>query len=176
MNRSRKKLAGCEAENQSEYQSKSAKKRESAALQKLGEELAEMAADARVSLDLPDALAEALAQYDRIRDREGARRQRQYIGKLMRGVDTEKIAQAIAQRRMLKAVHISSMQRAEKLRAEILGANPVELDKILEGLAENLPPDSKACYLEKLRNCIEKARNDRSASRELFKLLVKGAE
>lgn len=75
--------------------SRSAKKRASTALQKLGEELAELSPVQRQELPLPPELMDALAMHDAITDREGARRQRQYIGRLMREVDAESIATAL---------------------------------------------------------------------------------
>lgn len=70
-----------------EYVSKSAKKRQCAALQKLGEELLGMPRDMREKLNLPEELEEALAEGAAIREKEAARRHRQYIGKLMRNVN-----------------------------------------------------------------------------------------
>src|SRR5574343_251939 len=64
--------------------SKSALKRESHDLQSLGQELSELPVSRLDALALPEPLAEALAEYRRIRSFEGKRRQLQFIGKLMR--------------------------------------------------------------------------------------------
>lgn len=70
-----------------ERPSRSARKRASTALQKLGEELAALKPAQRRRLGLPPELMDALAMHDSISDHEGARRQRQYIGRLMRELD-----------------------------------------------------------------------------------------
>ncbi|MCA0214161.1 MAG: DUF615 domain-containing protein [Proteobacteria bacterium] len=62
-------------------------KRESTALQKLGEALLTLRADLLERLALPEKLTDALAEARRITNFEGKRRQMQYVGKLMRGLD-----------------------------------------------------------------------------------------
>ncbi|MBP6406765.1 MAG: DUF615 domain-containing protein [Ramlibacter sp.] len=62
-------------------------KRESTALQKLGESLLTLRADLLERLALPEKLTDALAEARRITNFEGKRRQMQYVGKLMRGLD-----------------------------------------------------------------------------------------
>lgn len=75
--------------------SKSAKKRYCLAQQALGKRIAKLSPQEIAQLDLPDALAEALDLYAKITDREGRRRQMQYIGRLMRSQDTEVLERAI---------------------------------------------------------------------------------
>lgn len=75
--------------------SRSAKKRASTALQKLGEQLAKLPPQKRDKLDLPPELVEALAMHDKITDHEGKRRQKQFIGRIMREVDAEDIARQL---------------------------------------------------------------------------------
>lgn len=79
-----------------ERPSRSAKKRASTALQELGEELARVKPADRQKLNLPPDLSEALEMLDRITDREARRRQKQFIGKIMRGVDAEAIQNSLA--------------------------------------------------------------------------------
>ena len=69
--------------------SKTELKRESTELQKLGEALLTLRADLMERLALPEKLADALAEAKRITNFEGKRRQMQFIGKLMRGLDEE---------------------------------------------------------------------------------------
>src|SRR3954463_9255997 len=69
--------------------SKTDLKRESTELQKLGEALLTLRADLMAGLSLPEKLADAVEQAQRITNFEGKRRQMQFIGKLMRGLDPE---------------------------------------------------------------------------------------
>lgn len=76
--------------------SKSARKREAHALQKLGEELTRMRVADLDRLPLPENLREAIDEARRLTNRGALSRQRQYIGKLMREVDVEPIEAALA--------------------------------------------------------------------------------
>jgi ribosome-associated protein len=71
--------------------SRSRKKRESAAMQDLGESLAALPPGRLRELALPADLEDALRLLPSIRAREAARRHKQYIGRLMRGLEEERI-------------------------------------------------------------------------------------
>ena len=77
-------MARCEKVPLPEPVSRSQKKRDSSALQDLGKKLAALSNAGRAKLPLPPELARALAQYHTITGHEAARRQLQYIGRLMR--------------------------------------------------------------------------------------------
>jgi ribosome-associated protein len=64
-------------------------KRESAELQKLGEDLLTLRADLLARLALTDKLKDAVAEAKRITNFEGKRRQMQFIGKQMRLIEPE---------------------------------------------------------------------------------------
>lgn len=67
--------------------SKSERKREQQALQALGEKLVDLGDDQLQELDLEARLREAIVDIRRMKSHEARRRQKQYIGKLMRDVD-----------------------------------------------------------------------------------------
>lgn len=67
--------------------SKTRRKQDAEALQALGEALAELPAEVLATLELPERLLQALEDYRCIGSHEARRRQRQFIGKLMRDVD-----------------------------------------------------------------------------------------
>lgn len=69
------------------YKSRSQKKRESTALQGLGEDLAKLPPAVLRSLDLPEALLAALLELPRLKSHEAKRRQMQFVGKLMREIE-----------------------------------------------------------------------------------------
>lgn len=84
---------GGEAEE--ERVSRSQKKRDSAALQAVGERLAKMPAVKRARLPLPADLKEGMEEYDRLSGYEAKRRQLQYIGRLMREAQEEGTLQPV---------------------------------------------------------------------------------
>jgi ribosome-associated protein len=71
--------------------SKSQRKRDSHALQTLGEQLVALSPDKLKRMDIPGNLLEAVSLAQRTTSREGRRRQIQYVGKLMRRVDADAI-------------------------------------------------------------------------------------
>jgi len=79
--------------------SKSARKREYLALQKLGEELITLKESELASLPLEENLLEAVLEARQIKAHGALRRQKQYIGKLMRHIDPEPIRAEMAKLR-----------------------------------------------------------------------------
>ncbi len=75
--------------------SKSARKREYLALQKLGEDLIELKESDLRRMELDDDLLDAVLDARKIKSRGALRRQKQYIGKIMRHVDAEPIRAAM---------------------------------------------------------------------------------
>lgn len=82
-------------EEETERVSRSQKKRDSAALQSVGERLAKLPAVNRERLPLPPDLREGLDEYDRLSGFEAKRRQLQYIGRLMREAQEEGVLQPV---------------------------------------------------------------------------------
>ncbi len=76
--------------------SKSARKREFHALQKLGEDLIKLKEPDLLDMGLDEDLLEAVLAARRIKSHSALRRQKQYIGKLMRKVDPEPIRAALS--------------------------------------------------------------------------------
>lgn len=103
-----------------ERPSKSQRKREMHARQDLGRQLTELTDAQRGRLALPEALLEAIAQYDRTTGHESRRRQMQYIGKLMRDCDAEAIRAGVAELTGHSRASVARMHRAERLRDRML--------------------------------------------------------
>jgi ribosome-associated protein len=117
-----------------DFISKSRRKRESHALQDLGEALVVLPAEQLARIDLPEKLRAAVTEARNITKHEARRRQMQYIGKLMRAIDAEPI------RAQVEAIHAPSERAtalfhlAERWRRELL-AN----DDALAGFAREFP-------------------------------------
>ncbi|WP_326533779.1 ribosome biogenesis factor YjgA [Pseudorhodoferax sp.] len=152
-------------------------KRESDALQELGEELLELRADRLERLGLPEKLMDALAELRRITNFEGRRRQSQFVGKLMRKLDEEAVDQAraaLAEQRRGPAREAALLHHTEQWRTLLL-----EDDEALARWMTQYP-DTDA---QQLRALVRQARKDAvpekpglaprhgRAYREIFQLL-----
>jgi ribosome-associated protein len=134
--------------------SKSQRKRESTAVQDLGAELVHLSAARLQALALPETLREALLTYRNTRTHEGRRRQMQYIGKLMRHVDTAPLAEAVAETRLGSARATLALHRAEKWREDLVADD----DAVTRWITEH--PD---CDAQHFRTLVRRARLERQA-------------
>jgi ribosomal 50S subunit-associated protein YjgA (DUF615 family) len=78
-----------------EYKSRTQKKKEDRALQRLGEQLISLPVRQLEAMDLPDELLTAIELARKIKSRSARRRQIQYIGALMRHIDPQPIIVAL---------------------------------------------------------------------------------
>jgi ribosome-associated protein len=134
--------------------SKTDLKRESEQLQKLGESLLTLRQDLMDGLALSDKLVDAIEQAKRITNFEGKRRQMQFIGKLMRALDEDKLqATRDALETQLKgsAADAMALHEAERWRDELI-ANEDALQRWLAAY-----PDTDT---QQLRALIRQARKD----------------
>jgi ribosome-associated protein len=100
--------------------SKSQMKRDMTSLQVLGRELAALSKDRLAQLGLPERLHEALLAYRTITAHEGARRQMQFIGRLMRDVDPEPLREALDRFNGASRAEVADMHLAERWRDRLL--------------------------------------------------------
>lgn len=129
-------------------------KRESDGLQDLGEQLLELRDGLFSRLDLPEKLADAIADLKRITNFEGRRRQKQFIGKLMRQLEEGQL-QAI--RDALEEQHKGSARESMALHvAEGWRDDLIAKDDALERWVEKYP----ATDVQQLRALIRQARKD----------------
>jgi len=148
--------------------SKSMRKREAASAQDLGTRLIALKESDLVALGLPETLHDAIMLAKRITSRGGLARQRQYIGKLMRDIDSAPIEAALSVESRATAQDAERHKRVEAWRARLLTEGPAALDDLIEWRPE---ADRKA-----LQVLITKATSERidpgsreGASRELFR-------
>ncbi|MDF1593458.1 MAG: ribosome biogenesis factor YjgA [Desulfobacterales bacterium] len=78
-----------------EYKSRTQKKNEDRALQRLGEQLVALPPGQLEAMDLPEELLTAIAFARKIKNHGARRRQIQYIGVLMRQIDPQPIETAL---------------------------------------------------------------------------------
>ena len=147
--------------------SRSQRKRDSRALQELAEKITRLAPGQWHNLPLTPELLEALHMWRRIGDREGRRRQLQYLGRLMREADATAIASSLAILRDGKTQETHLLQHTERLREALIRADRSEREKQLAQWAE---------AREELNSLLDAIRLDngppaRRAYRDLFRRL-----
>jgi ribosome-associated protein len=149
--------------------SKTRRKRTMEALQKLGEALLGFDNDALLKLDLPDPLLDALYTANRIKSHGARRRQLQYIGKLMRQVDTAPIEAAVQARQHQHTTNTRGFHLLEELREALITGGDATLATVLQHF-----PMADRQRLRKLARQARKERADNQppkAARTLFRYL-----
>ncbi len=137
-------------------------------LRDLGEELTELGKDQIAQLDIPENLRDAIREMHRMKTFGAKRRQMQYIGKLMRDVDTAPIIARLNAWKGISQQHIGYMHLLERWRERLL-----ENDAALTELLAKYPEAD----VQRLRTLIRNAQKEREAQkppkhfRELFQVL-----
>lgn len=148
--------------------SRSQLKREVEALQDLGEELMQLSVDTLKKFALPDNLLAALLEAKKITANGAIRRQRQYIGKLMRSVDPTPIEAQLRIVRGENDQHTAWLHRIERWRDRLL-ADDGALDELMDDYAVD--------DIQALRQAIRNARREKAearppkAYRQIFQIL-----
>lgn len=156
-----------------EIVSKSQRKRESTALQDMGTELVKLSRSRLEKFDLPENLLSALLEAQRLTSHGAIRRQMQYIGKVMRDVEIEPIAERLAAVRGESNAAKAEFHALENWRARLIKNDQALTEWLL------LHPD---CDAQQIRQLIRNARKEEAeakppkSSRALFRLLRDIAE
>jgi ribosome-associated protein len=151
--------------------SKSARKRAATAAQALGERLVELSKAELAALPLPNDLREAIRVAQGMRGRGSGARQRQYIGRLMREIDTDPILQKLEAGKRAQAVDAARFRRVEIWRDRLLA----EGDAALAALGDSVPlTEDQRASLSTLLHRAQAGGSDArrtAARRELFREL-----
>jgi ribosome-associated protein len=153
--------------------SKTKLKAEADAAQDVGKKLIDLPKDKLIKLDLPEALFEAVIEAKRITANGAIRRQKQYIGRLMRDIDITPIVDQLQRWEGKHNEESAKFHTLERWRERLLSDDKA----VSEYIAANPQVDS-----QQLRTLIRNAQREMAAqkppksSRELFKLLREIAE
>lgn len=149
--------------------SKSARKRESTALQELGELLATLPKKEFDRAPLSEDLREQIEIAKNIKSHSGKKRQFQYVGKLMRSIDTDEIANFLKDLNTGKKSAARQFKHVEQCRDELIAKG----DSAIAVLLENYPQGDR----QQLRQLVRSAQKERdqdkppASSRKLFRYL-----
>ena len=149
--------------------SKSQVKRECHHLVDVGEEILKLSSEDIRSLQLPDELDAAIATALKIKSRSGLKRQRLYIGKLLRSMDSESIESQLRKIQHRHDTNTAQFKRLEKWRDSLIDNDKQTLNEVISHF-----PDIDRQHINQLIRAAhqEKQRGKPpAASRKLFKYL-----
>ena len=152
-----------------EWVSKSQKKRECDALQRISDKLLKLKPDELALIDLPADLEDALNEAHRIHSNSALKRQRQYLGKIIRSCDSEKI-----EKQLNTVIHRNDTNTAQFKKIERWRDRLIDNDKQVLGEIIQQHPALDRQYVHNLvRQATkeESANKPPAASRKLFKYL-----
>lgn len=151
--------------DEDEFISKTRQKRRMTELQDVGAELVKLSGEQLARIRMPEELREAIEECRGYTRHEAIRRQLQYIGKIMRGIDSAPVAEQLAALRAPSKRQTALFHLAEKWRDELLADAGA-----LERFAREFPRADAA----RLRTLLDGAHAERAArkparhARELF--------
>jgi ribosome-associated protein len=112
--------------------SKSERKRNAHEAQELGMELVKLKELDLKVFELPESLYDAIVEARRLTSRAALVRQRQLIGKLMRGIDLEPIRSVLAARGQEAARETQRFKRVEHWRDRLIAEGAPALDELMQ--------------------------------------------
>jgi ribosome-associated protein len=153
--------------------SKTKLKAEADVAQSIGKKLIALSKDRLIKLDLPEALFDALMEAKRLTANGAIRRQLQYLGRLMRDVDSAPIVEQLAAWEGKNTQENARFHTMERWRTRLI-AEPAALQEFLVKYPR--------IDIQQFRTLIRNAQKEEAAlkppksSRELFKLIREVSE
>jgi len=152
--------------------SKTQLKKEADDVQTLGVEIAQLPKQKITSLSLPDDAIEAIIFYQHIKKNSAKRRQAQYIGKILRGLDLSQVIEELNVIKNISKLRIKLEHEAERWREKLI-SSPAALDEFIN----QYQPD-----ISNLNQTISNARKDSLADkksknyRNLYRLILESIQ
>lgn len=152
-----------------ERPNKSQLKRECQALEELGAALTALSGEKLNRFNLPAELRDAIAQAQAITSHGALKRQRKFVGKLLRDLDPEPIRQQLASLTTQSAQALHSLHQVERWRDRLLAGDDHDINACMAAHPE--------ADRQKLRQLVRDAHREKSAeapprsARLLFKYL-----
>ena len=152
--------------------SKTQLKKEADDVQTLGVEIAQLPKQKITSLSLPDDAKEAIIFYQHIKKNSAKRRQAQYIGKILRGLDLSQVIEELNVIKNISKLRIKLEHEAEGWREKLI-LSPAALDEFIN----QYQPD-----ISNLNQTISNARKESLADkksknyRNLYRLILESIQ
>ena len=152
-----------------EWISKSQRKRDCDSLQHISDRLLKLKPEELALIDLPDELRDALHEAHRIRSNSALKRQRQYLGKIMRTCESDHIKNQLNSIIHRNDTNTAQFKKIERWRDRLIENNKEVLGEIIQEFPE--------LDRQHVHNLVRQATKEASAnkppaaSRKLFKYL-----
>ncbi len=154
-------------EDETQYQSKTQKKKEAEELQRLGLKLNNLSVQQLENIEIPKNLKTALIEGKSITSNIAGRRHRQFIGALMRDVDPESISLALLQAENENFVESEAAKESRVWIDKLLTGDPAKMEDLLNEfpglerqrlrqLVRNIKKEKSGTKSFKLRGTLEK--------------------
>jgi ribosome-associated protein len=140
-----------------ERESKTKRKQQMLALQKIGETLVSLSAPQLAKIPLEPPLSDAIHVARTLKAHEAKRRQLQYIGKLMRNVDTQIIEDALSKVQHKDQYSKAKFHQVERWRDKLIAEDDATLNEFLQKFPHT---DS-----QQLRQLVRGAQKDHAANK-----------
>lgn len=154
---------------QPDKDSKSQRKKDMLALQKIGEALLKLNEVQLAKIEMPDELRTAILFAKSLQSHEAKRRQLQYIGKIMREIDPATITHALDKMARVHEMSTAQFHQIEEWRANLIAKG----DDAIMSFLNSYPQ----CDRQQLRQLVRKAQHDikheknTGAEKALFKYI-----
>ncbi len=152
-----------------EGKSRTRLKQEMHDLQRLGEDILKLSLDHINKIEMPEELREAILFARTLKKHGALRRQLQYVGTLMRNVDTEPIRRFIDNIKLGSKNESTAFNKLEKWRDDLVNGKEGVMDCVLN----ELPGVNRQHIRQLVRNAVKEKEKQQSpkASRALFRYL-----
>lgn len=149
--------------------SKTRRKKDCDAMQEIGERMIALNSDELSQIDMDDELRRAIEEAQRIKSHGALKRQKQYIGKIMRSMDSDSLEQQLDRLLHRHDLHNAEFKRMEKWRESMLENG----DSAINEFIEQYPLADRHHLRQLVRNADreKKANKPPSAYRQIFKYI-----
>ena len=152
--------------NQPERDSKSQRKKQMLALQKIGEALVDLPGPQLAKIPLEGTLKDAVEHARTCKTHEARRRQLQFVGKIMRNVDVAPIAAALEQVQLKSQLGKARFHQVERWRDRLIAEGDPGAQDFLQKF-----PDASSQQLRQLIRNTQKEKKLAGADTALFRYL-----
>lgn len=155
--------------------SKSAIKREAERLKKIGERLMSLSDSQLNPFPLSERLEQAIAEGKRMKSREGLRRHKQYIGKLLRDTDTAAIEAKLSAIENAHTLNTQAFHKLETLRDQLIEGDNTTIGEVIAQFphvdTQKLRQLVRNGKKEQQTNLNDPSKNSNTHGRKLFRYL-----